>query len=90
MSPTATDPSLSHAVGETTPALLEETIGANLDATIARHGDREALVDRAQGIRWTYAEFGAEVDRLARALLAVGSPRGTGSGSGRRTARSGP
>ncbi|MCA0337039.1 MAG: AMP-binding protein [Actinobacteria bacterium] len=76
MSPTATDPSLSHAVGETTPALLEETIGANLDATIARHGDREALVDRAQGIRWTYAEFGAEVDRLARALLAVGLAKG--------------
>jgi fatty-acyl-CoA synthase len=67
---------LSHAVGEATPPLLTETIGANLDATIARFGDREALVDRAQGIRWTYAEFGAEVDRLARALLAVGLTKG--------------
>jgi fatty-acyl-CoA synthase len=39
---------------------------------VARHGDREALVDVQQGIRWTYAEFAAEVDRLARALLASG------------------
>lgn len=68
----APDPTLSHAIGETTPPLLEETIGANLDATIARFGEREALVDREAGIRWTYAEFGAEVDRLARALLAAG------------------
>jgi len=67
-----TDPTLSHSTGPTEPALLDETIGANLDATVARHGDREALVDRAQGIRWTYAVLGAEVDRLARALLAAG------------------
>ncbi len=66
----------SHAIGETSPPLLEMTIGANLDATIARFGEREALVDRAQGIRWTYAEFGAEVDRLARALLAAGLATG--------------
>ena len=66
----------SHAIGETTPALLKGTISANLDATIARFGDREALIDRAQGIRWTYAAFGAEVDRLARALMAVGLAKG--------------
>ncbi|HRA46114.1 MAG TPA: AMP-binding protein, partial [Phycicoccus sp.] len=76
MTATQLDPTMSHAAGETTPPLLDETIGANLDATIARFPDREALVDRAQGIRWTYAEFGAEVDRLARALLAVGLAKG--------------
>ena len=76
MTATQLDPTMSHAVGESTPPLLEETIGANLDATIARFPDREALVDCAQGIRWTYAEFGAEVDRLARALLAVGLAKG--------------
>ena len=69
-------PAPSHAVGETEPPLLEETIPDNLDATVARFGDREALVDVAQGIRWTYAEFGAEVDRLARALLAAGVAKG--------------
>ena len=68
----APDLRLSHAVGESSPALLTETISANLDATIARFGAREALVDRAEGVRMTYAEFGAEVDRLARALHAAG------------------
>ncbi|WP_404380052.1 AMP-binding protein [Knoellia locipacati] len=70
------DLNLSHAVGPLEPPLLEQTIGANLDATIARHGDREALVDRAQGLRWTYAVFGAEVDRLAKGLLAAGFEKG--------------
>ncbi|KQZ89632.1 AMP-binding protein [Phycicoccus sp. Root563] len=72
----ATMTSLSHAVGETEPPLLEQTIPDNLDATVARFGEREALVDVAQGIRWTYAEFGAAVERLARALLAVGVAKG--------------
>ena len=65
-------PESSHTIGETDPPLLEQTIPDNLDATIARFGEREALVDVAQGIRWTYADFGAQVDRLACALLAAG------------------
>ncbi|MFC8503839.1 AMP-binding protein [Pedococcus sp. NPDC057267] len=68
--------SLSHAVGEAEPALLEQTIPDNLDATVARFGEREALVDVQQGIRWTYAEFAGQVDRLARALLAAGVTKG--------------
>ena len=71
-----THETLSHSVGPTEPPLLEQTIGANLDATITVHGDREALVDCAQDLRWTYAAFGAEVDRLARALLAAGYDKG--------------
>ena len=67
---------LSHTAGETDVPLLEQTIPDNLDATVAAFGDREALVDAAQGIRWTYAEFGAEVGRLARALLASGVTKG--------------
>ena len=67
---------LSYAAGETDVPLLEQTIPDNLDATVARFGEREALVDVAQGIRWTYAEFGAEVDQLARALLAAGVAKG--------------
>jgi fatty-acyl-CoA synthase len=66
------DPTLSHTRGETEPALIEQTIGDNFDETVARFGDREALVDVAQGRRWTYAALQADVDRLARALLAVG------------------
>jgi fatty-acyl-CoA synthase len=67
---------LSHEVGETDPPLLEQTIPDNLDATVARFGDREALVDVPRGIRWTYAAFAAEVDRLARALLVGGVTKG--------------
>ena len=74
--PAALDPRLSHTRGETEPPLLDQTIPDNLDATVARHGDRLALVDREQGIRWTYSEFTAEVDRLARALLAAGLQKG--------------
>ena len=49
---------------------------AGLDATVARVPERDALLDRAAGIRLTYAELGAEVDRLARALVAVGLGKG--------------
>ncbi len=66
----------SHTVGAATPALLEETIGQNLSRTVAAHGDREALVVRHQGIRWTYAEFAEQVDRVARGLLARGFKTG--------------
>ncbi len=71
-SSTGLDPALSHTRGETEPPLIEQTIGDNLDATVARFGDREALVDVTQGKRWTYAELQRDVDLLARALLAVG------------------
>jgi fatty-acyl-CoA synthase len=67
---------MSYAVGETDVPLLEQTIPANLDATVAAFPEREALVDVQRGIRWTYAEFAAEVDRLARALLATGIAKG--------------
>ncbi len=62
----------SYARGEQTTALLEETISANLDRTVGRFGDREALVSVDQGLRYTYAEFGQAVDELARALIATG------------------
>ncbi|AXG12181.1 AMP-binding protein [Intrasporangium calvum] len=70
------DPTLSHTRGETDIPLLEQTIGDNLDATAARFPDREALVDVSQGRRWTYAALLADVDLLARALLALGVKTG--------------
>ncbi|MFF0493395.1 AMP-binding protein [Nocardia sp. NPDC004068] len=56
--------------------LLGDTIGANLDRTVAAHPDREALVDRVTGARWTYREFAAEVDAVALGLLAAGVGKG--------------
>jgi fatty-acyl-CoA synthase len=72
--PSATEPSYSRAENE--PPLLEQTIPDNLDQTIARFGDREALIDVPRGIRLTYAEFGDQVTALARALHATGLRRG--------------
>ncbi|MFD5193735.1 AMP-binding protein [Streptomyces sp. NPDC058357] len=67
---------LSYAHGTGTTALLGDTIGRNLDRAIEAFGDREALVDVASGRRWTYTEFGAAVDELARALMASGVAKG--------------
>jgi fatty-acyl-CoA synthase len=67
---------LSYAHGTSETPLRGETIGRMWDAVVARHPERPALVSRHQGIRLTYAELGAEVDRCARALIAAGVERG--------------
>ncbi|MBB3091082.1 AMP-binding protein [Nocardioides albus] len=66
----------SSARGDIGVPLLEETIGANFERTVARHGDREALVEIATGRRWTYAELDADVDALAVGLRKVGIGKG--------------
>jgi fatty-acyl-CoA synthase len=68
--------SLSYAHGTSGVPLLGETIGANFDATVSAHPDRPALVECETGRRFTYAELGAEVDRVARGLIAAGIGRG--------------
>jgi fatty-acyl-CoA synthase len=67
---------LSYESGISDQPLLGETIGANLERTVARFADREALVDVAAGRRWTYAELDEDVNRLARGLLAYGIEKG--------------
>ena len=70
---------LSYSSGESASPLLGDTIGANFDATVRAHGDREALVDRSDpkaGRRWTYAELAADVDALALGLLGIGIGKG--------------
>jgi fatty-acyl-CoA synthase len=62
----------SYASGTSTTPLLGDTIGGNLDRTVARFGDRDALVSVHQGLRYTYAEFAAEVERAGRAFIAAG------------------
>ncbi|MFE2357001.1 AMP-binding protein [Streptomyces parvulus] len=70
--PPSPSPLPSYAHGTSITPLLGDTIGANLDRAIAAHPDREALVDVPSGRRWTYVEFGAAVDVVARGLLAKG------------------
>jgi len=66
----------SYAKGESEPALLEETIGANLDRTVARFPEREALVECATGRRWTWRELDHDVELVARGLIARGIEKG--------------
>jgi fatty-acyl-CoA synthase len=66
----------SYAHGTSDTPLLGETIGENLDRTIARVPDADALVSCHQSVRYTYAEFGQAVDRLASGMLAAGLAKG--------------
>ena len=63
---------LSYAHGAFDEPLLGETIGANLDRTVARVPDAEAIVSLHQGVRYTYAEFADAVERLAGGMHAAG------------------
>jgi fatty-acyl-CoA synthase len=79
---------LSYASGPSQAPLLGDTIGVDFDRTVARFGDRDALVDRPsavtpwlrpaapQGRRWTYRELAAEVDAVALGLLSLGIGKG--------------
>src|SRR5256714_10141399 len=67
---------LSYAHGLYDCPLLAETIGQNLPRTIARVPDSPALISCHQNLRYSYAEFGEAVDRLASALLAAGLSTG--------------
>ena len=53
-------------------ALREKTLGGLLDETASRFPDGDALAHPARGIRRTWREFAADVDRLARGLMALG------------------
>src|SRR6476619_6943580 len=66
----------SYAKGETDPPLIEETIGANFERTVASYGDNEALVEFSSGRRWTYAELDRDVNALARGLMGAGIEKG--------------
>ena len=67
---------LSQVRGATEPPLSDLTIAGLLAQTVARFGDRPAAVFREQGIHWTWAEFGAEVEALAAGLQRLGLEAG--------------
>jgi fatty-acyl-CoA synthase len=67
---------MSYANGPAEQPLIGQTIGENLAETVSRHRDRDALVDVPSGRRWTYAELAADVEAVARGLLALGVGKG--------------
>jgi fatty-acyl-CoA synthase len=68
--------SWSYASGTSAAPLLGRTIGADLEATVARLADHEAIVVPFQDVRLTYGTFDERVDEIARGLLALGLAKG--------------
>ncbi|MEV3923306.1 AMP-binding protein [Actinomadura coerulea] len=67
---------LAYASGVSATPLLGDTIGANLDRTVAAHAERDALVERASGRRWTYERFSDDVEAVALGLRDLGVVKG--------------
>jgi fatty-acyl-CoA synthase len=63
---------LSIISGPTNTSLLDQTIGANLDETVKRFGDGDALVVVHQDIRQTWSEFNRTVNDVAKGLMGIG------------------
>lgn len=67
---------LSYASGVSSTPLLGDTIGANLDKTVAAFSERDALIDRTSGRRWTYEQFADDVEAVALGLRDLGVVKG--------------
>ncbi|MGA8789095.1 MAG: AMP-binding protein [Paenarthrobacter sp.] len=72
---------LSYTAGDTDVPLLEETIGAHFERIAAQFPLRDALIEAAatpggDARRWSYEKLNDDVNRLARALLALGVAKG--------------
>ena len=63
---------LSQVKGRTDVTLSDAPIGQFLLDTVQCFPDRLAAVFREQNVRWTWAQFQAEVDAFASGLLALG------------------
>ena len=62
----------SYVHGGSDKPLIGQTIGQFFDAACQRYAARDGLIVRQQGVRWSYAEFGEQVTRLACGLRRLG------------------
>lgn len=67
---------LSQTQGRQDTKLLQMCIGDAFDLTVSRFAEREALVVRHQGLRYSWRTLADAVERQARALMALGLERG--------------
>jgi fatty-acyl-CoA synthase len=68
--------SISYMHGVSTTPLIARTIGAMLDDIAVEFGNNEALISVFEKRRLTYTQLRDEVDRCARALMAMGVEKG--------------
>lgn len=68
--------STSYAAGETTPPLEFITLPDFLKQCVERHGARDAAIFDAEGMRLSWYDLAARVDRMAAGLLALGLRKG--------------
>ncbi|MFN2410649.1 MAG: AMP-binding protein, partial [Halomonas sp.] len=73
-SPALTLPSYTSSTAD--KPLLGMTIGDKFDQIAAQYPDNDALIALHQNIHWRYRELQEEVNRCARALLAIGVKKG--------------
>jgi fatty-acyl-CoA synthase len=76
VTPNATPPALSSVSGTSDTQLLGQTSGGNVDATVARYSDHDAVIVPHQGLRYSYRQLQEAVDECARALMALGIEKG--------------
>jgi fatty-acyl-CoA synthase len=76
MSEQTAESAASYVRGDTSAALLTDTIGAAFDRTVARYGERTALAVSHQGVAWTYIELKRQVEAFAAGLFRLGLMRG--------------
>lgn len=66
----------ARSIGPSEPPLLEETISENFARIVSQHGDRPAVISRAQAQRSTYRKLDEESNVLARGLQSLGVKKG--------------
>src|SRR5262249_15336455 len=66
----------SYVSGTSDTPLLGMTIGDALDRTVVRYPDRDAVISRHQGLRYSWRALLDEVNRFARGLMALGIQKG--------------
>ena len=67
---------VSYASGTSDKPLLGMTIGEAFDRTVSLHADREAIISIHQNMRLTYRQLSEQVNRAAKALMALGLQKG--------------
>src|SRR6476661_6671563 len=66
----------SYASGPSDLPLIGRTIGEDLERTVARQPEHDALVDIPAARRWSYRQLEDAVDRVATALVQLGIAKG--------------